>query len=114
MSIVLRRKGSESDKRLVDAIKALRNATGLGLKDSKELFDRAWMAPVTVPFDIPSTKLRLLQYDLQSTGFELLEDRVSDFAETYESTVRALASQAVLAGDDVLAERFISILRDYS
>lgn len=54
----------------VDAIKAIRNATGMGLIEAKNLWDASKLAPTTIPVNNPFVR-RDLAVQLRNLGMEV-------------------------------------------
>lgn len=103
----------------VHNIKQLRYATGLGLREAKQLLER-----VMAGGDQQTVQLKNEFCDhhqdpiltLESFFMGVLVKSAADikgFEEMYGSTLRALASQAILAGHDDLANDLMKTIKFY-
>lgn len=105
---------SQVENRKVVAIKAVRNATGLGLKEAKEAVDLAETGGCSEIDVMDMVNARLLSRDLQGTGYKATIN-VIDYAhvDQYLEELRAIASQAILAGDTAIANDLVQLINRY-
>jgi hypothetical protein len=116
MGIKIKRMNAVTGSKIA-AIKALRTVLHLGLKESKDIVDQAEFSAVDLVSECglkvdDNAALTLSKY-LSGTGYGIIQDSIENFEEIYGESLRAIASQAVLAGDDILAERVISLIKEF-
>lgn len=104
----------------VHNIKAIRNATRLGLKEAKELFEAVQSGngqeSIRLRNDYGKTNSEAV-FSLQSSLKGIMvtsAEGIKGFEEMYGSTLRALASQAILSGNDGLANDLMETIKFYS
>jgi hypothetical protein len=107
-----------TEPKKVNAIKAVRMATGLGLKEAKHLIDDSQQygqATIQDSFgkELDVNAKQELAISLRGTGYALGEDVIPEFEERYGEALREVASMAVLSGDDLLAQDVMAILKTY-
>lgn len=98
----------------VEFIKALRSASGLGLKEAKETADDVQYKGAGESQIYDDADIHELKRVCDSNSIQII-DPVSSGEEikNYEKQLRTMAAEAILAGDDCIAGDLMNILRKY-